>query len=49
VLTYEFQLRARARLVVILPIVFGLTFVLLYTLFQSVTAAIVLILPPVMR
>jgi copper/silver efflux system protein len=42
---YEFQLRARARLKVILPIVFGLIFVLLYTLFQSVTEAIVLILP----
>jgi Cu(I)/Ag(I) efflux system membrane protein CusA/SilA len=42
---YEFQLRARERLKVILPIVFGLIFVLLYTLFQSVTEAIVLILP----
>ena len=34
---YEFQLRARKRLTVILPIVFGLIFVLLYMLFQSVT------------
>jgi copper/silver efflux system protein len=42
---YEFQLRARKRLTVILPIVFGLIFVLLYMLFQSVTEAIVLILP----
>jgi Cu(I)/Ag(I) efflux system membrane protein CusA/SilA len=42
---YEFQLRARARLKIIMPIVFGLIFVLLYTLFQSVTEAIVLILP----
>jgi Cu(I)/Ag(I) efflux system membrane protein CusA/SilA len=42
---YEFQLRARERLKIILPIVFGLIFVLLYTLFQSVTEAIVLILP----
>jgi len=42
---YEFQLRARERLKVILPIVFGLIFLLLYTLFQSVTEAIVLILP----
>jgi Cu(I)/Ag(I) efflux system membrane protein CusA/SilA len=42
---YEFQLRARKRLTTILPIVFGLIFVLLYTLFQSVTEAIVLILP----
>ena len=40
---YEFQLRARKRLTVILPIVFGLIFVLLYMLFQSVTEAIVLI------
>jgi len=42
---YEFQLRARRRLTVILPIVFLLIFVLLYMLFQSVTEAIVLILP----
>jgi len=44
---YEFQLRARKRLAVILPIVFGLIFVLLYMLFQSMTEAIVLILPTV--
>jgi len=44
---YEFQLRARKRLMVILPIVFLLIFVLLYMLFQSVTEAIVLILPTV--
>src|SRR5215469_7484669 len=44
---YEFQLRARKRLTVILPIVFGLIFVLLYALFQSVTEATVLILPTV--
>jgi len=44
---YEFQLRARKRLTVILPIVFGLIFVLLYMLFQSITEAIVLILPTV--
>ena len=42
---YEFQLRARKRLLVILPIVFGLIFVLLYMLFRSATEAIVLILP----
>ena len=42
---YEFQLRARKRLTVILPIVFGLIFLLLYMLFQSATEAIVLILP----
>jgi Cu(I)/Ag(I) efflux system membrane protein CusA/SilA len=44
---YEFQLRARKRLTVILPIVFGLIFVLLYMLFQSVSESIVLILPTV--
>jgi len=44
---YEFQLRARKRVTVILPIVFGLIFVLLYMLFQSATEAIVLILPTV--
>jgi copper/silver efflux system protein len=44
---YEFQLRARKRLMLILPIVFLLIFVLLYMLFQSVTEAIVLILPTV--
>ena len=42
---YELQLRARKRLTVILPIVFLLIFVLLYMLFQSMTEAIVLILP----
>ena len=44
---YEFQLRARKRLTLILPIVFGLIFLLLYILFQSTTEAIVLILPTV--
>ena len=44
---YEFQLRARKRLTVILPIVFLLIFMLLYMLFQSVTESIVLILPTV--
>jgi len=44
---YEFQLRARKRLMLILPIVFGLSFVPLYMLFQSTTEAIVLILPTV--
>ncbi len=44
---YEFQLRARKRLTVILPIVFGLIFILLYMLFRSATEAIVLILPTV--
>ncbi len=44
---YEFQLRARKRLTVILPVVFALIFVLLYILFESATEAIVLILPTV--
>ncbi len=44
---YEFQLRARKRLMLILPIVFGLIFVPLYMLFQSTPEAIVLILPTV--
>src|SRR5579862_6505624 len=44
---YEFQLRARKRLTLILPIVFFLIFVLLYMLFRSATEAIVLILPTV--
>ncbi len=44
---YEFQLRARKRLTLILPIVFGLIFVLLYILFQSATEATVLIIPTV--
>jgi Cu(I)/Ag(I) efflux system membrane protein CusA/SilA len=42
---YEFQLRARKRLSYIMPIVFGVIFVLLYMLFRSVTEAAVLIFP----
>jgi Cu(I)/Ag(I) efflux system membrane protein CusA/SilA len=42
---YEFQLRARKRLSYILPIVFGVIFVLLYMLFHSATEAAVLIFP----
>jgi Cu(I)/Ag(I) efflux system membrane protein CusA/SilA len=42
---YEFQLRARKRLSFILPIVFGVIFILLYMLFRSATEAAVLILP----
>jgi len=42
---YEFQLRARKRLALILPIVFVVIFVLLFMLFESATEAIVLILP----
>jgi copper/silver efflux system protein len=42
---YEFQLRARKRLLLILPVVFAVIFVLLYVLFQSVTETAVLIFP----
>jgi len=42
---YEFQLRARKRLTVILPIVFVAIFVLLYMLFRSTVEAVVLIFP----
>ena len=42
---YEFQLRARHRLAVIMPIVFGVIFVLLCMLFNSALEAAVLILP----
>jgi Cu(I)/Ag(I) efflux system membrane protein CusA/SilA len=42
---YEFQLRARKRLSYIVPIVFGVIFVLLYMLFHSATEATVLIFP----
>jgi len=42
---YEFQLRARRRLTIIIPIAFGAIFFLLYMLFQSVAEAAVLIFP----
>ena len=42
---YEFQLRARQRLTIILPIVFFVIFVLLYLVFKSATEAAVLIFP----
>jgi Cu(I)/Ag(I) efflux system membrane protein CusA/SilA len=42
---YEFQLRARKRLSYIMPIVFGVIFVLLYILFHSAIEAAVLIFP----
>jgi Cu(I)/Ag(I) efflux system membrane protein CusA/SilA len=42
---YEFQLRARRRLTYILPIVFGMIFLLLYLLFDSAAEALVLLLP----
>jgi len=42
---YEFELRAKERLKIILPIVFFIIFLLLYMVFHSVTEAFVLILP----
>lgn len=42
---YEFELRAKQRLELILPIVFFLIFVLLYMVFRSVLEAFILIFP----
>jgi copper/silver efflux system protein len=42
---YEFEVRARQRLIFILPIVFFVIFLLLYLVFGSVTEAAVLIFP----
>jgi len=42
---YEFELRARQRLKLILPIVFFVIFMLLYMVFHSITEATVLIFP----
>jgi Cu(I)/Ag(I) efflux system membrane protein CusA/SilA len=42
---YEFQLRARQRLEIILPIVFFVIFLLLYLVFKSAAEAVVLIVP----
>ena len=42
---YEFELRARQRLKLILPVVFFVIFMLLYMVFHSVTEAAVLIFP----
>ena len=42
---YEFELRAKARLKVIVPIVFFVIFLLLYMIFHSATEAAVLIFP----
>ncbi len=42
---YEFELRAKERLKILLPIVFFVIFVLLYMVFHSVTEAAVLIFP----
>ena len=44
---YEFELRAKQRLKLILPIVFFLIFALLYMIFHSVTEALVLIFPTI--
>jgi len=42
---YEFQLRAKERLKLILPVVFFVIFLLLYMVFHSLTEAMVLIFP----
>ena len=42
---YEFELRAKQRVKIILPVVFFLIFLLLYIVFHSVAEAFVLILP----
>jgi Cu(I)/Ag(I) efflux system membrane protein CusA/SilA len=42
---YEFELRARKRLAVILPVVFVLIFVLLYMLFNSISETLILLFP----
>ncbi len=42
---YEFELRAKERLKIILPVVFFLIFLLLYMIFHSATEALVLIFP----
>jgi Cu(I)/Ag(I) efflux system membrane protein CusA/SilA len=44
---YEFELRAKERLKIILPVVFFVIFLLLYMVFKSVTEALVLIFPTV--
>ncbi len=44
---YEFELRAKQRLKLILPVVFFLIFLLLYMVFHSVAEAIVLIVPTI--
>ncbi|MGH6839698.1 MAG: efflux RND transporter permease subunit [Methylocella sp.] len=42
---YEFELRAKERLKIIMPIVFFTIFLLLYIVFRSVTEALILIFP----
>ncbi len=44
---YEFELRAKQRLKLILPVVFFVIFLLLYMIFKSITEALVLIFPTV--
>jgi Cu(I)/Ag(I) efflux system membrane protein CusA/SilA len=44
---YEFELRAKERLKVILPVVFFVIFVLLYLVFHSVAEALVLLFPAI--
>ena len=44
---YEFELRARRRLKLILPIVFFVIFLLLYIVFHSAAEAVVLIVPTI--
>jgi Cu(I)/Ag(I) efflux system membrane protein CusA/SilA len=44
---YEFEQRAKARLQLILPVVFFVIFLLLYTVFHSLTEAAVLIFPTI--
>jgi Cu(I)/Ag(I) efflux system membrane protein CusA/SilA len=44
---YEFELRARERLKIILPIVFFVIFMLLYMVFHSLAEALVLIFPTI--
>jgi copper/silver efflux system protein len=42
---YEFQMRAKKRLTLILPVVFAAIFVLLYMLFNSIAESLILIFP----
>jgi Cu(I)/Ag(I) efflux system membrane protein CusA/SilA len=44
---YEFELRAKERLKIILPVVFFVIFMLLYMIFRSVAEALVLIFPTI--
>ncbi|MCU1297864.1 MAG: heavy metal efflux pump, CzcA family [Acidobacteriaceae bacterium] len=43
---YEFEVRAKERLKIILPVVFFVIFMLLFMIFHSATEAMVLIFPP---